>query len=61
MSIDPRTGTEVADTVYAAYVKTFSNPTPTFQATGFQVNPLNSVPSWPTGPAFWVQQGWPKT
>jgi hypothetical protein len=60
VAIDPRTGTEVADTVYAAYVKTFVNPSPTFSATGFKVV-SGSNPSWPTGPAFWVLVGVPKT
>ena len=35
VAIDPRTGTEVDPAVYAAYIKTFVNPTPTFLATGF--------------------------
>jgi hypothetical protein len=58
-AIDPRTQTEVDPTVYAAYCKTFVNPTPTFMATGFQV--INSNPTWPKGGAFWVQVGVPKT
>jgi hypothetical protein len=60
MSIDPRTGTEVADAVYAAYAKSNANPSPCFQATGFRWLPSLSgglpTPSWPVEPAFWAPQ-----
>ena len=36
VAIDPGTGSEVAQSVYNAYVATFSNPTPCFQAAGFR-------------------------
>jgi hypothetical protein len=58
-AIDSRTQSEVDPAVYAAYVKTFVNPAPSFSATGFHV--INSIPSWPRGPAFWALVGVPKT
>jgi hypothetical protein len=59
-AIDPRTGAEVDPAVYAAYVKTFVNPTPTFLGKGFKVV-VGASPTWPIEPAFWVLVGVPKT
>jgi hypothetical protein len=59
-TIDPRTQTEVDPTVYAAYVKTFVNPTPTFFGKGFKVV-AGSSPTWPIEPAFWTLVGVTKT